>query len=258
MVPWSRPRRSAAVAAPAAGADHESDALLEVSELRAGYGGRPVVYGVDLTVSSGEIVAVLGHNGAGKTTTLNAIFGFIEPMSGTVSLAGSEVTTLPPVEHARRGMTFVPAERFVFQDLSVEDNLLLAAMQEPSAERRAEHRRRADALFPVLSERRAQRAGTMSGGEQRMLSIGMALMAGPRLLLLDEPSLGLSPLYVETIMDAIRTVANELRVGVVLLEQNVAQALRVADRVYVMRSGETIAHETAAELRTREHLWDLF
>jgi branched-chain amino acid transport system ATP-binding protein len=235
-----------------------SDGLLSVVGLRAGYGRRPVVYGVDLEVSPGEIVAVLGHNGAGKTTTLNAIFGFIEPMAGIVSLEGSNVTTLPAVEHARRGMTLVPAERFVFQDLSVRDNLLLAARQEPSLERRASHQRRVDALFPVLTERRMQRAGTMSGGEQRMLSIGMALMAGPRLMLLDEPSLGLSPLYVETIMDAIRTVANELRVGVVMLEQNVAQALRVADRVYVMRSGETIAHETAAELRTREHLWDLF
>ena len=235
-----------------------SEALLEVAGLRAGYGRRPVVYGVDLDVSPGEIVAVLGHNGAGKTTTLNAIFGFIEPMAGSVSLEGSEVTTLPAVEHARRGMTYVPAERFVFQDLSVRDNLLLAATQEPSPERRADHEHRVDALFPVLGERRTQRAGTMSGGEQRMLSIGMALMAGPRLMLFDEPSLGLSPLYVETIMDAIRTVADELRVGVVMLEQNVAQALRVADRVYVMRSGETIAHETAAQLRTREHLWDLF
>jgi branched-chain amino acid transport system ATP-binding protein len=234
------------------------EGLLTVTGLRAGYAGRPVVYGVDLEVWPGEIVAVLGHNGAGKTTTLNAIFGFIEPMAGIVSLQGSDVTTLPAVEHARRGMTFVPAERFVFQDLSVRENLLLAAMQESSAEQRVAHQMRADALFPVLAERRAQRAGTMSGGEQRMLSIGMALMAGPRLMLLDEPSLGLSPLFVETIMDAIRTVADELGVGVVMLEQNVAQALRIADRVYVMRSGETIAHETAAELRTREHLWDLF
>jgi branched-chain amino acid transport system ATP-binding protein len=254
---WSN-RRSAAVAVGPSEADRESDGLLRVVDLRAGYGGRPVVYGVDLEVWPGEIVTVLGHNGAGKTTTLNAIFGFIEPMSGSVALQGADVTRLPAVEHARRGMTLVPAERFVFQDLSVRDNLLLAAMQEPSAERRVEHQARVDALFPVLAERRAQRAGTMSGGEQRMLSIGMALMAGPRLMLLDEPSLGLSPLYVETIMDAIRTVADELRVGVVMLEQNVAQALRVADRVYVMRSGETIAHETAAELRTREHLWDLF
>jgi branched-chain amino acid transport system ATP-binding protein len=253
---WSR-RRPVAATLPV-DADGEGDQLLTVAGLRAGYGGRPVVYGVDLEVWPGEIVAVLGHNGAGKTTTLNAIFGFIEPMAGTVALQGSDVTALPAVEHARRGMTLVPAERFVFQDLSVGDNLLLAAMQEASLERRAEHQRRVDALFPVLAARRTQRAGTMSGGEQRMLSIGMALMAGPRLLLLDEPSLGLSPLYVETIMDAIRTVADELRAGVVMLEQNVAQALRVADRVYVMRSGETIAHETAAELRTREHLWDLF
>jgi branched-chain amino acid transport system ATP-binding protein len=239
-------------------ADRETDELLEVTALRAGYGGRPVVYGVDLTVSPGEIVAVLGHNGAGKTTTLNAIFGFIEPMSGSVAFQGSDVTRLPAVEHARRGMTFVPAERFVFHELSVRDNLLLSGMQEASVERRAEHERRVDALFPVLGQRRTQRAGTMSGGEQRMLSIGMALMAGPRLMLLDEPSLGLSPRYVETIMDAIRTVADELQVGVLMLEQNVAQALRVADRAYVIRSGETIAHETAAELRTREHLWDLF
>jgi branched-chain amino acid transport system ATP-binding protein len=254
---WSRSRSAAAVAS-AAEAGNESDALLEVAGLRAGYGGRPVVYGVDLAVGPGEIVAVLGHNGAGKTTTLKAIFGFLEPMAGSVSFRGSDVTGLPAVEHAKRGMTFVPAERFVFQDLSVRDNLLLAAMQEPSAERRIEHERRVDDLFPVLSPRRRQLAGTMSGGEQRMLSIGMALMAGPRLMLLDEPSLGLSPLYVETIMDAIRVVANELRVGVVMLEQNVGQALRVADRAYVIRSGETIAHETAQDLRAREHLWDLF
>jgi branched-chain amino acid transport system ATP-binding protein len=257
LAPWSR-RRSVGVAVAPLEAARESEDLLTVAGLRAGYGGRPVVYGVDLEVSPGEIVAVLGHNGAGKTTTLNAIFGFIEPMSGIVSLQGSDVTRLPAVEHARRGMSFVPAERFVFQDLSVRDNLLLAAMQEPSAERREAHQRRVDALFGVLAERRTQRAGTMSGGEQRMLSIAMALMSGPRLMLLDEPSLGLSPLYVETIMDAIRTVADELRVGVVMLEQNVAQALRIADRVYVMRSGETIAHETAADVRTREHLWDLF
>jgi branched-chain amino acid transport system ATP-binding protein len=243
---------------PAAETDRADAPLLDVVRLRAGYGGRPVVYGLDLAVSPGEVVAVLGHNGAGKTTSLKAIFGFIEPMSGTVSFQGHEVTTLSAVEHARRGMTFVPAERFVFQDLTVNDNLLLAAGQEPSAELRAAHRQRVEELFPVLPARRAQQAGTMSGGEQRMLSIGMALMGGPRLMLLDEPSLGLSPLYVEMIMNAIRGLADELRVGVLMLEQNVTQALRVADRVYVMRSGETIAHETAEVLRTREHLWDLF
>jgi branched-chain amino acid transport system ATP-binding protein len=243
---------------PAAEAEQASAALLDVVGLCAGYGGRPVVYGVDLTVAPGEVVTVLGHNGAGKTTSLKAIFGFIQPMSGTVSFRGQDVTMLSAVEHARRGMTFVPAERFVFHDLTVHDNLLLAAGHEPSAERRLEHRQRVNELFPKLAERRTQHAGTMSGGEQRMLSVGMALMAGPRLMLLDEPSLGLSPLYVELIMNAIRSLADELRVGVLMLEQNVAQALRVADRIYVIRSGETIAHETAKELRTREHLWDLF
>jgi branched-chain amino acid transport system ATP-binding protein len=232
--------------------------VLDVAGLYAGYGGRPVVHGVDLAVAPGEIVAVLGHNGAGKTTSLKAIFGFIEPMSGTVTFRGSDVTALSAVEHARRGMTFLPAERFVFHELSVRDNILLAGRHEPSAERRSEHRQRVSDLFPLLASRGQQRAGTMSGGEQRMLGIGMALMAGPRLMLLDEPSLGLSPLYVELIMDTIRAVADDLGVGVLMLEQNVAQALRVADRVYVMRSGETIAHETAAGLRTRQHLWDLF
>lgn len=232
--------------------------LLDVAGLRAGYRGRPVVYGVDLTVSHGEIVAVLGHNGAGKTTTLNAIFGFNRPMAGTVSFRGREVTALSAVEHARSGIRFVPAERFVFQDLTVQENLALAAMDEPSEEERAERRTRVDQLFPVLSERPKQLAGTMSGGEQRMLSIGMALMAAPHLMLLDEPSLGLSPRYVEVIMDAICAVATELSIGVVMVEQNVAQALRAADRVYVMRSGEMIAHETAHELRTLEDLWELF
>ena len=233
-------------------------ALLEVDRLEAGYDGRLVVFAASLEVRAGEIVAVLGHNGAGKTTTLKAIFGLLTPAGGSVRLDGGEVSGLAPVEHARQGMTYIPAEHFVFQDLSVADNLALASMHERSEERREAHRRRVASLFPILEERRDQTARTMSGGEQRMLSIGMALMAGPRLLLLDEPSLGLSPVFVERIMDAVRDLADELGIGVLLLEQNIGQALRIADRAYVMRSGEIIAEGGGEELRQRADWWELF
>ena len=175
--------------------------LLEVQGLRAGYGRRPVLFDVDLTVGTGEIVALFGHNGAGKTTTLNSIFGRSKPSAGTVQFAGEDITRGKGIENVKRGMTLIPAEQFVFADLTVLDNLRLGAYQ--NTEHEQDLMKHVHELFPILEERSRQLAGTMSGGQQRMLSIGIALMTGPKLLLLDEPSLGLSPALVQQMMVAI-------------------------------------------------------
>ena len=155
-------------------------------------------------------------------------------------------------------MAMIPSERFVFQDLTVRDNLLLGAANDPEPERRPERLKLVHELFPILAERSEQLAGTMSGGQQRMVSLGLALMASPRLLMLDEPSLGLAPAVVRQIFDAVRHLADTEGLAVLLLEQNVGQALRIVDRVYVMRSGRVILHETVDEMRARESYWDLF
>lgn len=232
--------------------------LLSVSTINAGYRRRPVVFDVSLDVHPGEIVAVLGHNGAGKTTTLKTAFGLVRPFSGAVSFDGRDVSKATCAAHVEMGMSYTPAERFVFPDLTVSANLRLGALLEPS---RAVRQRRLDRvleLFPILDERADQLAGTFSGGQQRILSVGMALMSDPRLLLFDEPSLGVSPAITHQILSVLRTMADEDGRAVVLVEQNVGHALREADRVYVMRSGRMILEESADEMRRRKHWWDLF
>jgi len=230
--------------------------LLRVEGLRAGYAGRDVVYGIDLAVGAGEIVTLLGHNGAGKTTTLRSIFGLQRPSGGSVTYEGQELGGSRASRSIRAGISFVPAERFVFADLTVLENLELGALTAASHfEERVE---KVFGLFPDLSGRTGQAAGTMSGGQQRMLSLGMALMTAPRLMLLDEPSLGLSPRLAEQVMDTMRGLVDDEGVSVLLVEQNIAQALRHADRAYVMRSGQIIAEFTAEELEQRGNWWDLF
>ena len=234
------------------------DDLLVLSGLQAGYGKKHVVFDVDLHLRRGEIVTIIGHNGAGKTTTLKTIFGMLPPLGGTVTYGGEDVSHSTCRRNVLRGMSFIPSERFVFGDLSVLDNLRLGAMHESSGEVRDTRRNRVHKMFPLLGERAAQRAGTMSGGQQRMLSLGLALMSDPKLLLLDEPSLGLAPALVGEIFDHVRRLADEEGLTVLLLEQNVGQALRIADRAYVMRAGRIILEETADQMRQRKDFWDLF
>ena len=234
-----------------------ADALLTVRGLRAGYGAREVVYGVDLDVRFGEMVTLLGHNGAGKTTTLRSIFGLQRPTAGTIVCADGDLTDCTPLDSISAGVSFTPADRFVFGDLAVHENLALGALRVPGAEV-GPRLQRVFALFPILKERSAQLAGTMSGGQQRMLSLGMALMTKPRLMILDEPSLGLSPLLADQVMDTLRRLVDEDGVSVLLVEQNIAQALRHSDRAYVMRAGEIILATSAADLRARGSWWDLF
>ena len=233
--------------------------LLEVSGLSAGYGKKPVLDDVSLTVSTGEAIAVIGHNGAGKTTLLRALFGLQDQWAGTMHVADEKLDKTHDAARAvELGMAFIPAEHFVFPDMTVLDNLRLSARGLPSGER---ERRIAAACttYPVLRERAHQLAGTMSGGEQRMVSLSMALMTQPRLLLLDEPSLGLAPMIVQQLMAQVRSLADE-GTTVILVEQNVAAALTVATRVYVLRSGRVIRDLTVDELTAmgRERWWELF
>jgi branched-chain amino acid transport system ATP-binding protein len=209
-------------------------------------------------VSSGEVVTLLGHNGSGKTTTIKTVLGLFPALGGRVIFDGHDVTRAGFRANVKAGMALIPSERFVFPDLTVLENLLLGGAREKDSGQRRDRLERVYDLFPILRERSTQAAGTMSGGQQRMLSLGLLMMAGPRLLMLDEPSLGLAPAVVQQIFERVRKLATDEGLAVLLLEQNVGQALRVTDRAYVMRSGRIILEETADEMRQRDSFWDLF
>jgi branched-chain amino acid transport system ATP-binding protein len=231
--------------------------LLVVEDLRAGYGRKEVLHGISLHLAPGQVVALLGPNGAGKTTALKAIFGLLRPASGRVRFLGRDVTGWAPARVMTAGLGIVPQEGGIFADLTVDENLAMGAYTIP----RSELRHSAEAvfdLFPVLAGRRAQLAGTMSGGERQMLAIAMSLIARPRLLLLDEPSTGLAPALVERVMESIVDINQRLRTSILLVEQNVNQALAVAAKAYVLRLGEIIAEEPAAALQSSERLWAFF
>ena len=238
--------------------DLATDTLLRVTGLTAGYGPKQVLHGVDLEVAAGEIIALMGHNGAGKTTTIRAVLGSVRARSGTIEVAGRDVTKESVRRVVGAGVAMIPSERFVFPDMTIHDNLLLGAANAPRGSSSSERLKVVEELFPILAERSRQPAGQLSGGQQRMVSLGIALMARPRLLLLDEPSLGLAPSVVETIFARLRELADREALGVLLLEQNVKQALQIADRAYVMRAGKMILEDTAERLRLRPDYWDLF
>ncbi len=231
---------------------------LEVEGMYAGYGRKTVVFDTTLHVMPGEIVGIFGHNGSGKSTTIRAILGTNPAQRGTVSYFGDDVTRAGSRANVRAGMALIPSERFVFADLTVRENLLLGGANEKDGDARSLRLDLVYRLFPILLEREGQLAGTMSGGQQRMVSLGLALMTGPKLLMLDEPSLGLAPSVVQQIFGQVRTLADTDGLSVVLLEQNVGAALKIVDRVYVMRSGRVILEETVAEMRARDSYWDLF
>jgi branched-chain amino acid transport system ATP-binding protein len=223
-------------------------ALLDVRGLEVGYGGIAAVRGIDFEVAQGELVALIGANGAGKTTTLKALAGMIAPSAGSVHFDGKSITRTPSHKLIREGVALVPEGRGVFTRLTVEENLAMGAYIRDDRAGVRTDLERMFGLFPRLKERRAQVAGTLSGGEQQMLAIGRALMSRPRLLLLDEPSMGLAPLMVQKIFEVIRGVSAE-GVTILLVEQNARLALEVASRGYVMESGEiTLADGSAALL----------
>ena len=222
--------------------------LLAVEGLRVSYGPVAAVRGVSLAVGAGEVVALLGANGAGKSTLLRTISGLIRPRAGRVHLAGRAIDRLAPPRIVRLGIAHAPEGRRVFGSLSVADNLRLGAAARRERAGLVEERERLLDLFPILRERLHQAAGTLSGGEQQMLALARALMAKPRLLLLDEPSLGLAPLIVRAIFDTLAGLKHD-GVTMLLVEQNVAAALELADRAYVLRTGEIRLEGAAAELR---------
>ena len=229
--------------------------LLTLAGVNAFYGRLHVLKGVSLHVNEGEIVALLGANGAGKTTTLRTICGLLKPASGDIAFAGRKIAGSSPEALVRLGITQVPEGRQIFGPLSVQDNLLLGAYTRLRSGQRAAVREaleRVYQLFPVLAERKGERGGSLSGGQQQMLAIGRALMAQPRLLVLDEPCLGLAPLVARQIIETTAAL-REHGTTVLLVEQNARAALRIADRGYVMETGKVTIEGTAEELlRNRE------
>ena len=221
--------------------------FLELDKLRAGYGSVEVLHEVSLHVDEGEIVSILGANGAGKTTTMHTISGLGKIMGGSIRLCGEEIGTLPSHEIITRGLTQSPEGRRVFTSLTVLENLNLGAFTVKDKNLIKQTLEWIFELFPRLFERRSQLAGTLSGGEQQMLAIGRALMGQPRLLLLDEPSLGLAPLLVKTIFDTVKKV-NERGVTVLIVEQNARAALKIATRGYVMEMGRIVMEDRAENL----------
>ena len=210
--------------------------LLALEQLQVSYGGIRAVKGVDLTVEPGELVCLIGANGAGKTTTLRAVTGLVRAAGGRIVYDGAEISGLRVHEIARRGLALVPEGRGVFAQLTIEENLAMGAYARSDAAAVAADMERAYTLFPRLKERRRQTAGTLSGGEQQMLAIGRALMSRPKLLLLDEPSMGLAPLMVEKIFEVIRGVSAD-GVTLLLVEQNARLALEASHRGYVLEGG---------------------
>jgi branched-chain amino acid transport system ATP-binding protein len=226
----------------------ESAPLLTVEDLHAGYLGIPAVRRLSLTVGSGEVVALLGPNGAGKTTTLSTIAGLLKTISGTIRLGDEEITDRPAFRLARLGMSLVPEDRALFYGLTVRENLGLARGKQSLPEGELLE------MLPELEKCLGRKAGVLSGGEQQMLAVGRALVSRPRLLLVDEMSLGLAPVIVERLLPVLRRVADEFGTGVLFVEQHISLALEIADRAYVLNHGELVLEGTATDLRGRRDL----
>jgi len=222
--------------------------ILEIEDLNTYYGSIHALKGVSLTVDEGEIVTLIGGNGAGKTTTLNSISGIVRARSGHVRLAGADITHVPPHQIVMRGVVQVPEGRRMFARLTVDENLKMGAYTVTDAAEIRAGIERSYAMFPRLKERRSQVAGTLSGGEQQMLAMARGLMSNPRILLLDEPSMGLAPVLVDSIFQTISRL-HEAGTTILLVEQNARMALQIADRGYVLETGSIVMSDLAESLR---------
>jgi branched-chain amino acid transport system ATP-binding protein len=227
--------------------------ILELSDVHTYYGSIHALKGISLVVRDGEVVTLLGANGAGKSTTLRSINGLNRPRQGSISFQGRDITSVAAHEIVRRGIAQSPEGRRLFPRMTVIENLEMGAFQRPDRSEIRSDMDRVFELFPRLHERRNQKAGTMSGGEQQMCAIGRALMARPKLLLLDEPSLGLAPIFVERIFDIIKQI-NDQGTSILLVEQNALMALDAAHRGYVLETGRIVLADDAAALKTNEQV----
>jgi branched-chain amino acid transport system ATP-binding protein len=231
--------------------------MLVVEGIEVAYGNVTALWDVAFDVGEGQIVALVGGNGAGKTTTLKTISGLLRPRRGRVSLGGEDLTPLPPAAVVARGVVHVPEGRKLFPEMTVRDNLLLGAFRPASRPLQAERLARVYGIFPRLQERERQVAGTLSGGEQQMVAIGRGLMAGPRMLMLDEPSLGLAPIMVEEMFRVIEEI-NRAGTTILLVEQNTEHALSIAHRGFVLESGRVVLSGTGAELLANERVREAY
>jgi len=227
--------------------------VLEVKDVHTYYGSIQALKGITIDVRGGEVVTLIGANGAGKSTTLRSINGLNRPRSGTISFQGTDITSTPADQVVKMGISQAPEGRRLFPRMTVIENLEMGAFQRKDRAGIREDRDRVFELFPRLQERRHQKAGTMSGGEQQMCAIGRALMARPKLLLLDEPSMGLAPIFVEKIFEIVKEI-NEQGTPILLVEQNALMALDVADRGYVLETGKVALEGPAGELRRNEQV----
>jgi len=225
---------------------------LVLERLESGYGKLKVLFGVSLRVEKNTVTALLGSNGAGKTTTLLTAMGVVKPWAGRVFLDGKDVTDVPPHKKVELGMALVPEGRRLFADMTVEENLLMGAYTKRAREKALDTLEWVYSLFPRLRERRRQKAGTMSGGEQQMLAIARALMSRPKVLLLDEPSAGLAPKVVADLFDVVKRLKEE--VSVLLVEQNVAASLEISDYAYVLENGHVVKEGAPQELAQDEYV----
>ncbi len=230
-------------------------ALLDVHQVYGGYGGADILKGIDVTVGADEVVVLAGPNGAGKSTVMKAVFGLVQVRSGTIHLDGHNITNMAPEKIVRRGACYVPQERNVFPSLTVRENLEMGAYL-----RNKGVQAKIDALcelFPRLAERPRQPVGQMSGGERQMVAMARALMLDPQLLLLDEPTAGLAPKFIDQVFDQVKQI-NALGIGVLMVEQNAKQALAVADRGYVLATGRNRYHDKAADLLANREVAEMF
>jgi branched-chain amino acid transport system ATP-binding protein len=228
--------------------------MLELRDIRTFYGNIPVLHGLSLRVEQGEIITLIGANGAGKSTTLMSICGIVPPRSGSVLFQGRPIERLAPEKIVALGISQVPEGRHIFPDLTVAENLDLGAFLRRDRQQVRQDLEQVYALFPILAERRQQPGGNLSGGEQQMLAISRALMARPKLLLLDEPSMGLAPLATKQIFEIIKKINQENNTAIFLVEQNANMALKAADRAYVLENGRIVLHDRADKLLQNKNI----
>ena len=244
------------VQTPAAEALLSAEVVLNVDDIHVFYGNIEALKGVTLQIFAGEIVTLIGANGAGKSTTLNAISGLLRPRSGKITYAGRDLTSVPPYEVVKLGLSQSPEGRRIFPRMSIKENLEMGAFSRPRANLGDDFARVYE-LFPILQERSSQAGGTLSGGEQQMLAMGRALMARPKLMMLDEPSMGLAPIMVEKIFDVIKEI-NAQGTTILLVEQNANVALEISDRGYVLETGKVTLTDSAAELLTNPSVQEAY